>query len=114
MTYAWIIDKDHTANEGDEPGTNMNAVGIMGPRDAPDEYLEWLKAGTSDLPVAGGVGLTVLHFRMYDDDGELYYTGRYISNDGEPEFGPLDDYGAPNAGATHIEFKNAKGEWEEL
>ena len=40
-------------------------------------------------------------FRMYDDDGILYYEG--ISTN-DSSFGPLDDYGMPNAGCTEIRY----------
>ena len=56
---------------------------------------------------------------MYDGDGELYYEGRFMDTtlDGhdlpETAFGPLDDFGTPNAGCTHIKyFTNHK--WETL
>jgi hypothetical protein len=46
-------------------------------------------------------------FAMYDDDGELYYRGR-IWTAAEPgteaDFGPLDDFGTPNAGCTEIRY----------
>jgi len=40
-------------------------------------------------------------FRMFDDGGELYYEGFSIDNS---SFDPLDDFGAPNAGATEIKY----------
>jgi hypothetical protein len=46
-------------------------------------------------------------FRMYDDDGNLYYEGRMT----ELDFGPLDDYGMPNAGCTELWHLN-DGKWE--
>ena len=49
-------------------------------------------------------------FRMYDDDGELYYEG--FSNDSS-SFQPLDDFGMPNAGCTEIKYLE-KGKWETL
>ena len=39
-------------------------------------------------------------FRMYDDDGNLYYEGVCT----ELEFDPLDDYGMPNAGCTYMKY----------
>lgn len=98
--YAWIITRDHTADEGAEEGTNMNAIGIVGPRGCTDEQEEQLKAGEGE------------EFRMYDDDGILYYSGRIIGDyDG---FEPLDDYGMPNAGAVRIDYKNKDGIWSQL
>lgn len=49
-------------------------------------------------------------FRMYDDDGELYYEG--VSS--EEDFDPLDDFGLPNAGCTDIHYKNKDGVWEPM
>jgi hypothetical protein len=40
-------------------------------------------------------------FRMFDDDGNLYYEGK--SN--EQSFAPLDRFGSPNAGATEIHYE---------
>jgi len=53
------------------------------------------------------------HFRLLDDDGEVYYLG--VSNDSESEnaFAPLDDYGMPNAGCTEIQYLR-NGKWETL
>lgn len=104
---AWIIDRDHL--DGDD-------AGVTGPSIAPDELLARLKASKSD-----GV-----KFKMYDDDGELYYTGRILAlNDdgtemsypecGEEFFAPLDDFGMPNAGCTSIHYQNpTTGAWEAL
>lgn len=87
--YAWIITAEHL---GDEP----DAVGITGPSNAPQDLLDRLKAGEGDT------------FKMYDDDGILYYTGRGLSADDEWDedacYGPLGDFGMPNAGAVLIEW----------
>ena len=103
MTYAWIIDSDHIAEEGAPPGNNLNAVGLTGPRAAPDVLLKTLTAGNG------------IAFRMKDDDGELYYEGRIACPDNYDLFGPLDDFGMPNAGCTAIEYQNrTSGAWEAL
>lgn len=44
-------------------------------------------------------------FKMFDDDGELYYSGLARKN---ADFDPLDDFGTPNAGCTEIRFYNPK------
>lgn len=49
-------------------------------------------------------------FRLYDDDGNLYYEGR---SDDSSSFDPLDDYGMPNAGAVDIRYLE-NGKWETL
>lgn len=105
-TYAWVVDKDHLADEGEEPGTLAgNAATITGPGGAPAGLLAKLAAGEGR------------RFRLYDDDGELYYDGRIISIEGagsEDDFGPLDDFGMGNAGCTSIQYKNDQGKWETL
>lgn len=60
----------------------------------------------------GDEGLLVRGFRLYDDDGNIYYEG--LSDD-FATFEPLDDYGTPNAGCTEIRYYNDKTkEWETL
>jgi len=44
-------------------------------------------------------------FKMYDDDGVLYYNGLSSDKDSEGAFSPLDDFGTPNAGCTEIRYK---------
>lgn len=112
--YAWMIDTDKIADPEEEAPCNSNAVGMMGPRDAPQELLDMLKKGIGR------------RFKMYDDDGELYYEGIILVvediNDiptdslSETYFGPLQDFGTPNAGAVHIKYKKrgSTGTWETL
>ena len=46
-------------------------------------------------------------FRMFDDDGKLYYAGTIWGDyDG---FEPLDDFGMPSAGCTEIQLRDADG-----
>lgn len=127
MNYAWIITRDHLerdeeceghestsgpignvtycdgtckprdrSNDATVPNDDLTGgEGVMGPRDALDYHLELLKAGSGDT------------FELRDDDGILYYTGRCIADDPDDEeacFGPLRDYGAPNAGCTSIRW----------
>ncbi len=92
MTYGWIITKDHLTEESDD-----SEVGVIGPRDIPESLEAQLKAGKGHT------------FRMYDDDGELYYTGKAVwSAKGEPSeagmVAPLRDFGTPNAGAVLIKW----------
>ncbi|MCP4570567.1 MAG: hypothetical protein GY841_23530 [FCB group bacterium] len=49
-------------------------------------------------------------FKMYDDDGELYYEGRASSE----SFDPLDDFGTPNTGCTEIKYSKGGGPFETL
>lgn len=111
--YAWIITTDHlTECEGHESlaGEHMGEAvycdgscdkgdaGVVGPRNASEEDIARLRAGAGDT------------FRLYDDDDELYYTGRLVvsgnltHDDQVACFGPLDDFGTPNAGCTSIRW----------
>ena len=102
--YAWIIDKDHLYQPGDEDMGMKDEAGTAGPRNA-NEYLLAL--------LAYGEG-TVFH--MHDDDGELLYSGRFIGADAEAAYQqsgrPLRDFGMPNAGATSITYPGQTG-WDE-
>lgn len=104
---AFIITRDLIADKTEPEGTNLNAKGVIGPSDATDDEIAQLKAGRG------------LAFRMFDDDGELYYKGRWLEPegddwDGEQQFEPLNCFGTPNAGCTYIEYKNTAGKWEML
>jgi hypothetical protein len=90
----WIITKDLIGDPAAKAGTNQNAVGLMGPRDY------------------AGDGSELIHkFHLVDDDGEIYYEGR--SGD-DSDFGPLDDFGKPNAGATAIQYWVEGVGWRDL
>ena len=99
MAYAWIIDKDHL------DGTD---TGVIGPRGANALMVNALQ---TDKKVGEA-------FRMRDDDGELYYSGRILFDhatelEDETELAPLDDFGMPNAGCTTIEYRNSETKkWE--
>jgi len=88
----WVIDVDHMADESRKLPCNGNAKGMVGPRS--------YRGDGSELEE---------RFRMYDDDGNLYYEGRSM----EVGFEPLDDFGSPNAGCTGIKFLE-EGEWRWL
>jgi hypothetical protein len=95
--YGWVITHDLTEKPGD-----TYAVGIAGPRTIPAEIQTRLDRGEGR------------EFRLFDDDGEHYYTGRYIGPDDEDMFGPLDDFGKGYAGCTEIHYCNDNGNWEAL
>ena len=100
-TYAWVISTDHLY-DGDT--IDRDEAGTMGPHDAPDDLLARLRAGEGRA------------FRMYDDDDELYYSGRIITRSepgSEDDFGPLEDFGTPNVGAVTIKYR-AGNRWETL
>lgn len=102
MDYAWVITRDHLADMFGDPA-EQREEGVSGPSAAPDDLLARVKAGEGH------------EFKMYDDDGELYYTGRLLTagDMGAEEHcaGPLDDFGTPNAGCTRIRW-TGHPEWE--
>lgn len=119
-TYAWIITHVNVNDLGEDCADEK---GTMGPRRATPEMQARLQAGEGHT------------FRLLDDDGIWYYRGRIIFSvdggpaqvksfngryadwvvcgglqkdddaDGNDEFGPLDDFGTPNAGATEIQYR---------
>jgi len=107
MAYGWIINRDHLSQQNKS---------IIGPSelDGTDEGHDLIERLTN------GEGA---EFRIYDDDGYLYYSGRCIvegedgvtfSGGSEEWFGPLWDFGEPGAGATEIRYKDEQGEWKTL
>jgi hypothetical protein len=100
MNAGWVITQDHIADTSEPEGSNCNAKGIAGPRtyEGPMD--------TTALPIP---------FKLYDDDGELYYTGR-MNEAAMDEFGesdPLHCFGLPNAGAVTLKYRE-EGVWKVL
>ena len=98
MRTQWTITKDNTAEPEDTQGTNINAVGTVGPRGATLTSAEIIAHPDAK------------QFRLLDDDGTVYYEGYVV---GEDEFAPLDDFGEPNAGCTVVEILE-DGFWKPL
>lgn len=96
-SYAWLITKDHM------DGDDSTDVGRAGPSSADPALIDKLRSS----PKTAGEA-----FRLYDDDGGLDYSGRVIMADGtlareadeRAAFGPLRDFGTPNAGSTEIRY----------
>lgn len=111
-TYGWIIWKDLLA----ESYGGQSAVGTAGPNNIDDSVLAHLKDGKGQA------------FRLYDDDGEHYYSGKAVAldddgkvldhfTDGEDEaaFGPLWDFGEPDSGCTELRYVDKRtGRWATL
>lgn len=95
---AWIIIKDFITDGKARIGTNANAVGIKGGRG-------WTKGVTGDEPKFQ------YKFRMYDDDGILYYEG-FNTEPNDPH--PMEAFGGPNAGCTTIAYRDKKGLYRKL
>ena len=100
--YVFMIDVDHT----EDPGSQMSAMGRIGPRRATDEQIAMIKDLSSGVL-----------FRMRDGDGDLYYSGRIDfgteDDNAKDWFAPLTDFGRPYAGCTSIEYFEY-GKWVEV
>lgn len=106
-TYGWLITYDSIDNEPD-----MKTCGPYNLSAGMETKLrQAVRIGRDKYP-----GDDVEWFRMYDDDGELYYSGvRTGESDYEHGFEPLEDYGTPNAGCTRIDYYNPDTKtWETL
>ena len=105
--YAWTITRDHLVEE-DETGRKYTC----GPRNVSDRQAAMLTAGA---PLPDDMERHV--FRMYDDDGELCYTGMAVFPLEAPAFtddplvAPLYEFGAPDAGCTTISWEGHP-DWE--
>lgn len=97
MKTEWTITVDHIACEDAAPGTNRNAVGMVGPSGAKLTHIEIYQHPERK------------HFRMFDDDWVLCYSGCLVGYD---LFAPLDDFGTPNVGCTIIQIQNPQGVFE--
>jgi len=84
---SWIITEDLISE-----GLDVGRANI-----APEHTKEQVRSSVKALP-----------FLMFDDDGELYYRGKYLEDEGSDELQPLDDFGTPNAGCTNIHMYNPK------
>ena len=91
----WTITKDYLADPDARPGTNSNAVGIVGPRAARLTAQQIIEHPDAK------------RFRMLDDDGEINYEGYIVGSD---ESAPLDNFGEPHAGCTSIQVQE-NGAW---
>ena len=84
--YNWTITRDYIENGAE--------TGLTGPRN---------KSRHTANETA---------FRMYDDDGELYYAGKIWGDFYGDE--PLDDFGTPNAGCIEIRLRDSDGVFRPL
>ena len=87
-SYYWEITLDRIADPAAPAGTNANAVGVS----------------SGDPHIMTRQGIIRSYFEMLDDDGESYYKGIIFHRNGEEQFAPLDEFGAPNAGAVIIKI----------
>lgn len=118
-SYGWIIDTDHLVTSG-VTDASESRVGTFGPSGI-HPRIEATLTGKGDLdpppPESADAWASLLvqvrRWRCMDDDGELYYEGRFIGPESRI-FAPLEDFAMPDAGATTIEYLAPSGAWEAL
>ncbi|MEJ7807553.1 MAG: hypothetical protein WKG03_16710 [Telluria sp.] len=109
----WIITEDHL---------DLSAHGIpssVGKMNAP-KFRELLRSAPTEArePMIEGFkqGMTD-EFHLFDDDGELYFTGLCLDlddQDGDSAFGPL-DWAMSDSGCTRMDYrKKGAEEWQTL
>jgi hypothetical protein len=100
--HGWTITKDHLfadcllVSEAVEPQFR-DRTGLVGPSDATASRDQIIELGKE--------------FQMLDDDGNIIYSGFNLGRD---DFAPLDDFGAPDAGCTQIQYRNVDGYFETI
>lgn len=87
--FQWIITRDLTEHDGN-PECAVHRGNFHG--------------DPATLPYA---------FRLYDDDGHLYYEGKSSDRNSQRAFDPL-DWAQPYAGCTRIDYLRENGRWETL
>lgn len=118
-SYGWIIDVDHLVEpDADVVPREVNSygsrVGTLGPHNIHPSIKAVLETAADATAASADPLRTVWRWRCLDDDGELYYEGRFIGDEIRM-FAPLEDFAQPDAGATTIEYLNAEtGAWERL
>lgn len=85
------------------------------------DYLAGEIGGISSVGV-GSIGIETVgeatlteRFKLYDDDGVLYFAGISDDSTSQNAFDPLDDFAQPDSGCTEIRYLNrATGKYETL
>lgn len=100
----WIITVDHAPDVEAPQGTNLNAVGVLGPRDVHPEVEALLRAGIGT------------EFRLTYEAEEVprvAYEGLVINLDDLLDIGadPLAAFGQLNAGCVGLEVRDENGVW---
>lgn len=97
--YAWKITKINTDILDAKQQGVWNWVDLMLDVQSPDE-VDWSSAEL---------------FKVFDDDGVWYATGKYVGPDDETLFSPLDDWARPSLGCTNMKLRNREtGKYEAL
>jgi hypothetical protein len=94
---SWMIDRDYLAAEMDDQSSNVGRG-------------QYDSDSPPDMPHL---------FRLRDDDGEVYYGGRYDDGalENDEEYGGLYQafrWGAYDAGSSDLQIRNGNGSWESV
>ena len=101
---AWGITSDHIWEEGDDP--KYKAVGTMEEHARIPIEAYVLGHESPELP---GKPLPFIDFRLYDDDGELYFEGRLHDDDDCENQASALKWGESFAGCTTIKVNRQDG-----
>lgn len=104
---AFIITHSSIEDDAADGGLGEKLIQLAEPRvyGSSKEEREAVKAGKA------GKGT---HFKLYDDDGNCYYTGKYFGDpDSEEAFEPL-NWAAYDSGCTYIKYRQKDGSYEVL
>lgn len=117
----WIITKDHMA--GVIKDTKFSQAGTLSVRpeyeDSTDYFRSVENMGFPNMRLAWKdlekeIKRKGTHFKIYDDDGELYFSG-YSTEDSLNLMAPLYDWATPQYGATTIKYRSKEtGKYETL
>lgn len=127
-SYGWIVTVDQVTTDDSDLPTRL---GWTGPHNLDPELERRLQAGEgltwrvrydgtypdTDEDAVPYVGRIVFadpadeafELKKFADFSRLVVSG--LSNDEEADFGPLYDLGAPDVGASEIEYQAADGRW---
>lgn len=95
----------HSSLEGDNCGEKLEKL--------PEPRVYGTSQEERDAVKAGKAGKGT-HFKLYDDDGILYYTGKFYGDaDSEDAFQPL-DWATYDSGCTYIKYRQPNGKYETL
>lgn len=106
MKCLWVITKDHFYDADDNLGGDRRGMGNL-------RHVKALVGADREQKAQWGEANLPFQFRLYDDDGELYYEGRCNDRESEKAFFPL-DWASFDSGCTRIDYLQDNGKWETL
>lgn len=102
----WIITVDHLEARMTQHGIPSSVGKMRGPKELVAE-LKTLAPEAKAARVEQFKATLNFEFRLYDDDGELYFTGLCLDldqQDGDSAFQPL-DWATADSGCTRMDYR---------